>query len=295
MDEFALIREVVNNLSDRAAGRWIDLGPGDDAALIAQTPAHQSVATIDTLVAGVHFPGDADAELIGYRALMVSLSDLAAMAATPRFVLVALTLPRSESGWVAKLARGMAAAANVCDVYICGGNFARGPLNISVSAHGEVPRGQAVTRSGAKVGDQILISGALGGAAACVRLAEFNFSATLNERQTRYMRPTARTDLVATLRGHAHAAIDVSDGLLADMLHLCDASAVRANITSADIPLCAGADLDDALHGGDDYEILCTAANVLPGFQCIGHIQAGQGVYLDGEAAASQGYNHFGA
>ena len=295
MDEFALIREVVKNLGDRAQGRWIDLGPGDDAAVIAQSPAHQSVASIDTLVADVHFPATATAEHIGYRALMVALSDLAAMAAIPRYVLVALTIPEADASWVGDLATGMAAAAKACDTYICGGNFAKGPLSISVSVHGEVPEGMAITRAGAQVDDQIFVSGPLGGAAACVRLAEFDFSAGLNTRQLKYLRPQARFDLIDTLRGGAHSAIDVSDGLLVDMQHLCEASKVSANLSSIDLPLCSGATLQDALHGGDDYEILCTANQDLPGMHCIGRIQAGDGVLLDGETVQLEGYNHFGA
>lgn len=295
MDEFALIREVVKNLGDRAQGRWVELGPGDDAAVIAQSPGHQSVASIDTLVADVHFPASAPAEHIGYRAMMVALSDLAAMAATPRYVLVALTLPAADAGWVGELATGMAAAATACDTYLCGGNFARGPLSISVSVHGEVPHGMAVTRTGAQLDDKIFVSGPLGGAAACVRLAEFNFASELNARQQKYLRPMARFDLIDTLRAKAHSAIDVSDGLLADLQHLCKASQVQANLCSVDLPVCSGATMEDALCGGDDYEILCTANQALPGMHCIGQIQAGGGVLVDGEQAQFEGYNHFGA
>ena len=295
MDEFALIREVVKNLGEVAQGRWVDLGPGDDAALIAQTRDHQSVASIDTLVAGVHFPADMPAEMVGYRALMVSLSDLAAMAAIPRFVLVALTLPTSDAAWVGKLATGMAEAARQCETYICGGNFSKGPLSITVSVHGEVASGHAVTRAGAEVGDKIYVSGALGGAAACVRLGEFDFSAALNEVQQKYLRPQARFDLTDLLQAHAHAAIDVSDGLLKDLEHLCHASGVQMDVCSADVPVSAGATLQDALQGGDDYEILCTAAIDLPELQCIGVVQAGAGALVDGRRVNIQGYNHFEA
>lgn len=295
MDEFALIREVVKNLGDVAQGRWIELGPGDDAAVIAQTPGHQSVASIDTLVAGVHFPTDLPAQMIGYRALMVALSDLAAMAATPRFVLVALTLPAADASWVGQLATGMAEAARACEAYLCGGNFSKGPLSITVSVHGEVATGDAITRAGAEVGDKIYISGALGGAAACVRLAEFDFSDGLNARQQKYLRPRARFDLRELLLTHAHAAIDVSDGLLKDLEHLCNASGVQADVCSKDVPVSDGASLQDALHGGDDYEILCTTASDLPGLQCVGHIQAGAGVYVDGKRENLGGYNHFDA
>lgn len=293
MDEFALIREVVTSLGDRAAGPWVALGPGDDAAVIEQSQGHQAVASIDALVGGVHFPMQAKPWHIGYRALMVSLSDLAAMAATPRYVLVAVNLPAADPAWVADLAAGMAAAARLCDTYICGGNFAKGALSITVSVHGEVPTGQAVTRSGACAGDKLYVSGVLGGAAACVREQTFDDGGALSDCQARYFKPRARVDLADVLRQSAHAAIDVSDGLLADLGHLCEASKLQANLHSAQIPLCAGATLEDALVGGDDYEILAAADRTLPGMTCIGELSAGTGVLLDGQTIAPRGFNHF--
>lgn len=296
MDEFALIREVVTQLGDRAKGRWIDVGPGDDAAVISQTPDTQAVASIDTLVANVHFPATAPAELIGYRALMVSMSDLAAMAATPRYALVALTLPTADVPWVKKMAQGMAEAARACDTYICGGNFAKGELSITVSVHGEVPEGAAVRRDGAQKGDTIYVSGELGAAAACVRLAEFQISnGTLSPLQARYFRPRARLDLVTQLQNHCSAAIDISDGLLADLSHLCAASNVQGSVNSDLIPLHPHAKLRDALSGGDDYELLCTAAIAMPGMTPIGEISAGAGVFLDNQWVETKGFNHFGA
>ena len=295
MDEFSLIREVVAQLGDRARGPWVDLGPGDDSAVIQQTPNHQAVASIDALVGGVHFPMHAKPEHIGYRAFMVALSDLAAMAATPRYALVALNLPEPDENWVRALAQGMAMAARECDTYICGGNFAKGPLAITVSVHGEVPQGQAVTRSGAQPGDGVYVSGELGGAAACVREQTFDDSGVLSECQLRYFKPRARVDLAPVLRGDAHAAIDISDGLLADLNHLCEASAVQANLVSAHIPVCAGATLQDALGGGDDYEILATGVASLPGMTRIGEISAGAGLRVDGKPVSATGFDHFGA
>ena len=166
MDEFRLIDTVLGVLGDRAAGEWIAVGPGDDAAVIKSTPGCDQVASIDSLVAGVHFPELAPADLIGYRAMMVSLSDIAAMAATPRYVLIALVLPDGDPSWVQSCARGIAQAAEECDVYVCGGNFSAGPLSITVSVHGEVPAGNALLRSGARPGQGVYVSGALGGAAA---------------------------------------------------------------------------------------------------------------------------------
>lgn len=296
MDEFSLIDEVVRQLGEQAQGRWIVLGPGDDAAVITQSPDCEAVASIDTLVGGVHFPLGATPLQVGYRALMVSLSDLAAMGAAPRFVLVALTLPQADAAWVGQLAQGMAEAAAACDVYLCGGNFAKGPLSITVSVHGEVPAGTAVTRSGAREGDRIFVSGDLGGAGACVRQQDWDFSIPLSPGQERYLRPQARFDLCAALRQQAHAAIDVSDGLVADMAHICARSGVGARLDRTAIPLSPGAVLEDALYGGDDYQILCTAAlEHLPAFTCIGEITSETGVWLDGVQLEPRGYNHFGS
>ena len=295
MDEFALIDAVLNQLGGRAQGAWVEVGPGDDAAVMRQTPGCEAVASIDTLVGGVHFPLAAPAVDIGYRAMMVALSDLAAMGAYPRYVLVALTLPESDAHWVSDLARGIAAAATECDAYVSGGNFARGPLSITVSVHGEVPAGEAVTRDGAQIGDKILISGDVGGAAACVRLQEWKFALPLSPSQQRYLRPQARFDLCETLRQGAHAAIDVSDGLVADLAHICRSSGAGARLEQSAIPLSPGAMLNDALYGGDDYQLLCTSPTDLAGFTCIGEIIANTGVWMDGVQLEPRGYNHFEA
>jgi thiamine-monophosphate kinase len=129
MDEFALIDAIVKALGDRAVGDWVRVGPGDDASVVAASEHHDIVSSIDTLVEGVHFPVQAPAELIGYRALMVSLSDLAAMAAVPRYVLVGITIPAINDDWAVALATGMRSAAERCDVYVCGGNIAQGPAD----------------------------------------------------------------------------------------------------------------------------------------------------------------------
>lgn len=295
MDEFSLINDVVSIVGARAEGRWVSIGPGDDSAVIDVSANHQIVSSVDTLVSGVHFPVDMPAAMVGYRALMVSLSDIAAMAAMPRYVLVAMTLPEVDGDWVAACARGMTEAAEKCDVYVCGGNFARGDLSITVSAHGEVPAGTAVTRAGARPGDGIFVSGELGGAAACVRQHQFDFTGSLSKTQLRYARPAARVDLRDGVRDSAHAAIDISDGLLQDLVHVCRASSVQARVNSSLLPICPGAQLTDALTGGDDYELLCAAPVPLPGFVRIGEFCDGSDVLVDDEPAAIEGYQHFHA
>ncbi|MEM7100607.1 MAG: thiamine-phosphate kinase [Pseudomonadota bacterium] len=300
MSEFSLIADIVNELGARAQGRWVEVGPGDDSAVVKPTPGCDWVSSIDSLVEGVHFPGGVSADLIGYRAMMVSLSDLAAMGARPRFVLIALNLPRADREWVTDLARGVSQAAADSDVYVCGGNLAQGQLAISVSVHGEVPTGGAVLRSTAQPGDRIWVSGELGGAAACVRAQHFTVEGTATPLQQKYYRPRARVDLIDTLRTYASACIDISDGLAQDAGHLAQASNLTLRLESNLIPVCPGANLEDALYGGDDYELLCTTSEECSleqaGFIEIGGVARGAaGIVLDGQPLQGQGvgYDHF--
>ncbi len=296
--EFQIIEEIVHGLGRWSHAPWTLVGPGDDAAVLQQDSSRDHVASIDTLIADVHFPTSAPAHLIGYRAMMVSISDLAAMAAEPRYCLVALTLPELDQPWVQDFARGIAQAAADCEMYVCGGNLARGPLSISISVHGEVPNDSSVLRSGAKVGDRVLVSGPLGAAAACVRMEMLHTDFVLGDEnlngfQNAYFRPQARLDLVQPLRIRAHSAIDISDGLLQDLQHILQASDVGAEIDSRQIPLFPGADLEDALYGGDDYELLVTASESITGFVTIGEIIEAPGIRLNGEPVVPQGYDHF--
>ena len=312
MDEFHLIKQIVEALGGHQRNKWVALGPGDDAAIIDAEADTQQVASIDTLLAGVHFPEHAPPTLIGYRALMVALSDLAAMAAVPRYCLVSLTLPadlfadssaRPLSGteWVAQLAHGMGEAAESCQTAICGGNLSQGPLSITVSVHGVVDKSKWVGRSGACPGDVVYLSGPLGGAAACVRQQHFevNPGQALDDVQEAYFHPKARFDWRERLIANASAAIDVSDGLLQDLGHVLDASRCGANLDVAQVPIARGASLHDALSGGDDYQILFTAGCDVPGAIPIGKIVAGSEMTLDGTplhaypGLEQYGYQHF--
>jgi thiamine-monophosphate kinase len=299
VDEFALIDIIVEAMGDRAQGEWVHLGPGDDAAVITTTPGFDQVASIDVLVPNVHFPAQAPAFLIGYRALMVSLSDLAAMGAAPRYCIVALTLTEKdvgEGGWLAELSRGMAQAARDSGTYICGGNMTRGPLNIAVSAHGEVARGCEVRRSGGQPGDKIYVSGPLGGAGACLRqdillpvLAD-----AMNELQTAYYKPQARFDWQQGLSS-ASCAIDISDGLLQDLGHLTKASGCGARLMEENIPLVTGAQLEDALGASDDYQLLFASTQPQPDAFYIGELCAEKGIWMKGKSIDIKGYKHFDA
>ena len=295
-NEFALIDAIVEGLGDRATGDWVSVGPGDDAAVITTTPGLAQVASIDTLLPDVHFPAAAPAQLIGYRALMVSFSDLAAMRAAPRYCLVSLSMDESQgAAWVVSLARGMADAARELGVYVCGGNLTRGPLNIAVSVHGEVEHQHLLRRSEGQPGQQLSVTGALGAAAACVRTGQMLpvDPKALTPLQHAYYRPQARFDVAAMVQA-ASAGLDISDGLSQDLAHLCAASGCGAALQSLSIPIGAGATLEDALFGGDDYELLVASNEALPGAYTIGVLTAEPGLTLDGAPLAAKGFDHFG-
>lgn len=295
-NEFALIDAIVEGLGDRATGDWVSVGPGDDAAVIKTTPGLAQVASIDTLLPDVHFPAAAPAQLIGYRALMVSFSDLAAMRAAPRYCLVSLSMDESQgAAWVVSLARGMADAARELGVYVCGGNLTRGPLNIAVSVHGEVEHQHLLRRSEGRPGQQLTVTGALGAAAACVRTGQMLpvDPKALTPLQHAYYRPQARFDVAAMVQA-ASAGLDISDGLSQDLAHLCAASGCGAALQSLSIPIGAGATLEDALFGGDDYELLVASNEALPGAYTIGVLTAEPGLTLDGAPFAAKGFDHFG-
>lgn len=294
MDEFSLIDDIVSGLGEVARAVWVDVGPGDDASVVRVKPGASVVSSIDTFSPGVHFPTQAPAEWVGYRSFMGAASDLAAMGAQPRYALVALSLPDADSRYALALCEGLAEAASLCGMAICGGNLTRAPLSITLSVHGEVEPGQAVLRSTAQVDDLVQVSGRLGGAAACVRLNQFEVASPLREA---YFRPKARVDLKETL-AQAHASIDISDGCLQDLTHILRASRLGAEVDSRAVPVADGAMLQDALWGGDDYELLVTAPDVLPGFEVIGVVSKAPGLRIDGQEALSsdgaiKGYDHF--
>jgi len=297
--EFEFIDAILATLGDRAAGPLTRVGPGDDAAVITVPRGMDVVSSIDTLVADVHFPADAAPWLIGYRAIMVSASDLAAMGAEHGWLIVGLTLPIPDVDWARALTEGMRAALMRANLRLVGGNIARGPLALAVSVHGCVPAGRALLRSGARPGDRIWVTGTLGGAAAALArggLATYRSPEELDELARRYFLPEAQIGAGAVLREQASAAIDISDGLLQDLGHLCRASGVGAELDLDAIPITPGATLTHALSGGDDYELCFTAASPprlgVP-VSCIGRIVATPGIRADGNDLGSAGFQHF--
>lgn len=265
LGEFDLIARYFTRPPRRAV-----LGVGDDCALLPAPAAGEQLAiSSDMLVEGRHFFAGADPEALGHKTLAVNLSDLAAVGAKPLAFTLALALPQAEADWLASFARGLFALADRHDIELVGGDTTRGPRNFCVTVLGTVPRGQSLLRSGAQPGDDVWVSGTVGDARLALghRLGEWTLdSAALEASALRMDRPEPRIALGLALRGVAHAALDVSDGLLADLGHILHASAVGATLDADACPASAAISTQPTarrrlcqLAGGDDYELLFTA------------------------------------
>ena len=319
--EFDLIAQSLASLSDAAQG----LGLTDDAALFEPTPGHTAVLSTDTLVAGVHFLPDDPPRDIARKALRVNLSDIAAMGAVPKGYLLNLSLPDDVADtWLDAFVAGLAADQQVFGVTLLGGDTVRtsGPFTVSVTAVGEVRLGRAMKRAGARIGDVVLVTGTIGDAVIGLRV--LTGKAALDPANAkfvldRYRLPQPRTSIGPYLAGLASAAIDVSDGLIADLGHICETSSVAATILADTVPLSpagrAAIDagqltVSEAMSGGDDYELLFCAppetrdalsrlsATLDVAITEIGEITAGTGVELidgNGEAVVIDrpGHTHF--
>lgn len=316
--EFELIGRYFDR---RGAAPGVRLGIGDDAAVLEPPAGRALVAALDTLVEGVHFPAGFAPADIGWRALAVNLSDLAAMGAEPLWALLGLTLPRAEPDWLEGFAEGFFELAGAHGVTLVGGDTTRGPLTVTVQLIGAVEPGRALRRAGARPGDLVCVSGTLGDAAA--GLAALSQPAPSRRAAAqrlieRFRRPAPRVALGRALRGLASAAIDVSDGFAADLGHLCQASGVGASVDLSRLPL---SDALSALHpgerawphalgGGDDYELLFTLppehAGALPelgaalgvSLSRVGEVEREPGLRLRGREGRPYvlehaGYRHF--
>jgi len=272
LSEFSLIKKYFENSTVERDD--VLVGIGDDCAIV-QSKTHQQIAiSVDTLVEGIHFLPNTDPESLGHKSLAVSLSDLAAMGATPAWFTLALTLPEVNADWLAGFAKGLANLATAHNIALIGGDTTRGPLSITIQVHGHVDAEQALRRDGAKVGDSIYVSGTLGDAGAGLKLKQSqlkNKSGTATDLiflQQRLDKPTPRVALGQSLLYVAHAAIDISDGLVADIKHILEKSNVGAQINldalpvSTELTQAVGREEAEklALYSGDDYELCFTVS-----------------------------------
>lgn len=271
MKEFELIKEFFT--AQPVSRKDVAMGIGDDCALIQASADKLIAVTTDTLVAGVHFPVNTPARAIGHKAVAVNLSDLAAMGAEPCWISVAITLPEVNEQWLSDFTSGMFELTEYFNVQLIGGDTTKGPLSITITAQGTVPQGKALCRKGAQNGDYVFVTGNLGDAG--LALAAINGQVDLNKadfdkvlHKLNYPQPQV---LVGQLiREYASSAIDVSDGLLADLAHVCRASNLGAIIALDNMPLSAElkANLDDkaaiemALTAGDDYQLIFTSSAI---------------------------------
>jgi thiamine-monophosphate kinase len=252
----------------------VRIGIGDDAAVIAPAPDTELAISVDMLVEGRHFLPGTDASSLGHKTLAVNLSDMAAMGAQPRYALLAGALPDADDGWLGHFMAGFRALADEFDVELIGGDTTRGPRNLCVTIVGELPRGRALARAGAQPGDDVYVSGTLGGAAwalAALRGDIVLAPQSLAQVRARLERPQPRVALGLALRDVASAAIDVSDGLVGDLRHVLRASGCSAALELSRLPAhpvlaeaLRGSErtraVDCLLGGGDDYELCFTAA-----------------------------------
>lgn len=269
LSEFEVIDRYFRRLTSPRAD--VDLGVGDDCALLTVPPGQTLALSMDTLVEGRHFLPGTDPETLGHKSLAVNLSDLAAIGAEPAWVTLSLTLPQADADWLNGFARGFGQLAQRFKVALVGGDTTQGPLAITVQAHGFVPLEQALRRDGAQAGDFIYVSGCLGdaGLAYAVRQGLELDEATAAALCARLDRPVPRIELGLALRGLANSTIDVSDGLAADLMHICEASGpLGARLVLERLPLSAAVRRHVERHGdwllplsfGDDYELCFTVA-----------------------------------
>lgn len=321
LSEFDIINNIFRQPGLAAEpGECVRLGIGDDCALLAVPDGKDMAVSMDSLVEGVHFPQGAPSDLLGYRALMVNLSDLAAMGAKPVGFTLALTLPKADEAWLTGFGQGLKAGAQQYHCPLIGGNIARGPLNITIQVHGLVAAGQAITRTEARPGDRIYVTGPLGASALAIRRLMTVVDSYPDRAgwENAFYKPVPRLALGAAVRNMVSAGLDISDGLVADLEHLCAQSGVAGRLQLDAVPIAptlqaalpAEEALKLALTGGEDYELILAvspaqeavfleAAQTLDTpVHAIGDIVEGGGVTcLDGAGneitLADTGWRHF--
>jgi thiamine-monophosphate kinase len=318
MKEFELIRHF---FTEQVVKRKdVLLGIGDDCAILT-VPAQQNVVvTTDTLVAGVHFPDDTDPVAIGHKAVAVNLSDIAAMGAEPCWISIAITLPKVDKEWLKSFCDGVFELCEYYNVELIGGDTTQGPLSITITAQGVVPEGKCLLRTGAKAGDWLYVTGEIGDAALALKHIKKEISVAQDYKdklREKLDLPKPRVLAGQAIREYASSAIDLSDGLISDLNHICQASNVGANIVLDRLPLSTimidtlpfDEAISVALVGGDDYELLFTVsednkvgmetalANAGTKVTCIGQINTSKVISttLNNQAVPieASGFEHF--
>lgn len=319
LSEFELIKKYFQNLTDEDPS--VQCGIGDDAAIIQVPQDMEVILSIDTLLQDTHFPSGTNPASIAYKALAVNLSDMAAMGALPKWVLLSLSLPENDENWLREFASGFLVLAREHCLSLIGGDISRGPLSITVQIQGIVPKGTGLRRNGAHKNDLIYVTGSLGDAGVGLDIHKGQLS-TDNKHQAFFLnslnRPEISIEAGLYLREIAHSAIDISDGLIADLGHLLEASHVGAEIEMDKIPLSKAMQhclekttaWNYALSSGDDYK-LCFSASATQHeaimyrfneinirLSCIGKITATTGLLfktLDGMCfkPSKKPYKHF--
>jgi thiamine-monophosphate kinase len=320
MNEFQLIKHFFESEQESSLSESVVLGIGDDCALLQMPVGKQLAVSVDTLVADVHFPKDAPANLIAERALRTNLSDLAAMGAEPLWFTLALTLPQADEIWLREFSRGLFACAREFNIQLVGGDTTSGPLSVTIQVMGSIENKSAMRRDAANAEDFILVTNTLGDGAAALDALQKKILVSEADQlylQERFYRPKPRLMEAKLICELANAALDISDGLVADLQHICERSDLGATIFVEDIPLSpALKHLQDqqqayryALTGGDDYELCFTVSpDNMPQIAMliaekklsatvIGKMHLGSGVQceLEGEEFPLMqiGYQHF--
>lgn len=319
MKEFELIKKYFQDKTSTDPQTL--LGIGDDAAILKLSPNEQLVVSVDTIVSGVHFLPDTPAVAIAYLALAVNLSDMAAMGATPKWFTLALTLPNASEQWLSEFSAGLFDLASEYNIELIGGDTTQGPLTVTIQIMGTLTDNKALLRTGAKVGDKVYVSGYLGDAGLGLEMLQGKRDVPETYREylkNRYQYPAPRVKFAQSLLNIANSAIDISDGLAADLNHILERSGLGATIFSSQLPMSEAlkksVNPEDALYlalaAGGDYELCFTIsaeyekdlerlsqALTLP-CACIGEVKAGAGLEIMDEhnrviPVTSLGWEHF--
>ena len=266
MNEFEIIEQYFKQVHPQSQGDLV-LGIGDDAAIVTVPEDSELLISMDTLVAGTHFPLETAPEDIAYKALAVNLSDMAAMGAFPRWVSLSLALPEDDADWLQRFSSSFNQFSSKESLVLIGGDITRAPLSVTIQIHGIAPRGKSLRRDGAGIGDLIYVTGKLGAAAYAYQkiISSDSFPSPTEEELQRFLRPEPRIETGIKLRSIATSCIDISDGLISDLNHILKASEVGAEIQLPSIPYADSLQKLDkdkaielALTGGDDYELCFT-------------------------------------